>query len=265
MSVLLRPYLPPAITLTTACYRHISDQETKVLIVLFSALVIALDDPKVFDASGSRDLHRRLCNGDFHQIGGSRGVLGMLMDVLSRVDQVYPEFSTSAIISSVLGFVNGCILEGVQIDGVAAHQLDALPFLAYRRSMSGLADAFAYFIWTKADCRDVALYVQAIPTDLVFFSDILSFYKEELAGETGNYVSDRSKACGRSREETLQEIVDETVVLVTRIRGILGDGPVRDAWESFAKGWLTFHLCSPRYRLKELIDCEYVVVDGLGS
>ncbi|TFY57851.1 hypothetical protein EVJ58_g6774 [Rhodofomes roseus] len=271
VSARLRKYLPPAIILTTTCYRHIADHDTKLLIVLFSALVISLDDPEIFDASGCRDLHKRLCNGEFHRVRrGGGGVLGMLMDVLSGMDHAYPAFPSSAIISAVLGFVNGCVLEQMELDSTGtavAHCLDALPFLAYRRSMSGLADAFSYFIWTKMDYPDVARYLQAIP-DISCFqnhaNDVLSFYKEELAGETGNYVSDRARACGKSREATLLEIVDETVMLVTRIRRILGDGPVRDAWESFAEGWLAFHVCSPRYKLRELINCEYVVVGDLG-
>lgn len=94
-------------------------------------------------------------------------------------------------------------------------------------------------------------------------SDVLSFYKEELAGETGNYMSDRARASGKSVQDTLQEVVEETIVIVERIRNILGEGPVRDAWESFASGWIAFHTNSPRYRLKDLIGCEYIIIDGI--
>ncbi|KZT66299.1 terpenoid synthase [Daedalea quercina L-15889] len=268
LSALLKPYLPPAIVLTMTCYSHIADPEARLRIVLFSTLVIALDDPKIFDASGCRDFHRRLCCGQFHRAGELRGdVLARLMEVLSGMWKSYPGFSAGTVFSAVLQFINGCMLE--RMDGIccrAVHPPDALPFITYRRAMSGLADAFSYFIWTKAGSSDIASYIQAIP-DISSFqnhaNDILSFYKEELAGETGNYVSDRAKACGKTREETLQEIVDETVLLVARIRRGLGDGPVRDAWESFARGWLAFHVCSPRYRLRELINCEYVVIESL--
>ena len=93
----------------------------------------------------------------------------------------------------------------------------------------------------------------------------MSFYKEELAGETGNYMSDRARASGKPVEDTLQQVVRETIVIVERIRNILGQGPVRDAWESLASGWIAFHTHSSRYRLKDIIDCEYIIIDGIGQ
>ena len=84
-------------------------------------------------------------------------------------------------------------------------------------------------------------------------SDVLSFYKEELAGETGNYMGDRVRVTHRPTEETFREAIDETIDAVDRIRSILGDGPARDAWESFAGGYLNFHTCNPRYRLDEVL------------
>ena len=95
-------------------------------------------------------------------------------------------------------------------------------------------------------------------------SDVLSFYKEELAGEAGNYMSDRARACGKSAQDTLQEVIDETVATVARVRKLSAEGPPRDAWEPFARGWIAFHMHSPRYRLKGLIDCEYIAMESIG-
>lgn len=78
-------------------------------------------------------------------------------------------------------------------------------------------------------------------------------------------MSDRARASGMSVQDTLQEVVEETITLVERIRNILGKGPARDAWESFARGWIAFHIHSPRYRLKDLIDCEYIIIDDIGQ
>lgn len=91
----------------------------------------------------------------------------------------------------------------------------------------------------------------------MIYSDIFSFYKEELAGETGNYIGDRATVCGKSTSETLHELVGETVDIVERIRSILGEGEARNAWENFAKGYVTFHVYSPRYRLHEVLGDKY--------
>ncbi|KZT12294.1 terpenoid synthase [Laetiporus sulphureus 93-53] len=262
---LLRPYLPPAMILTLTCYDHIKNVDTKVQIALFSTLVIAMDDPSVFNASSSRDFHRRLCAGS---VQGQPDVLGKLTSNLAGMWEHFPPFAASSIFTAALQFVNGCILEQNAVKGAVVDS-DALPFITYRRNMSGLAEAFAYFIWEEAEFPDdVDKYMQAIP-DICWYqnhvNDVLSFYKEELAGETGNYMSDRAIATGKTTLETLQEVIDETVVIVERIRKILGEGKVRDAWEAFARGWIAFHTSSPRYRLRELIPCHYIVVDGLRS
>ncbi|PCH40556.1 terpenoid synthase [Wolfiporia cocos MD-104 SS10] len=256
----LQPYLPPALILTTTCYHHITDIETKVHIALFSTLVIALDDPSILSTQAPDEFHRRLCSGAIQR---ELDILGRLTNNLGEMWGHYPPFAASSIFTSALQFVNGCLLEQCAQKG-AILSSDALPFITYRRNMSGLAEAFAYFIWPKDKFPDVEVYMQAIP-DICWYqnhvNDILSFYKEELAGETGNYMSDRAAASGRTTLETLSEVIDETVVIMQRIRNILGEGEARDAWESFARGWIAFHTSSPRYRLKELIDCEYIIIN----
>lgn len=94
-----------------------------------------------------------------------------------------------------------------------------------------------------------------------FHSDILSFYKEELAGEKGNYMGDRAITTGKPTLETIRDVIDETIIITERIRKILGEGPAREAWESFAKGWISYHTSSARYRLRELIECQYITID----
>lgn len=48
-------------------------------------------------------------------------------------------------------------------------------------------------------------------------------------------------------------MIDEAVAATERVRHILGEGKARDAWESFANGYISVHLLSPRYRLQQLI------------
>ena len=89
-------------------------------------------------------------------------------------------------------------------------------------------------------------------------SDIMSFYKEQLEEDTGNYIYDRAMASKKTMQETIHELIDEVAASVESVRKILGEGKARDAFESFARGYLAFHTCSPRYRLMEIIDCKYM-------
>ena len=157
---LLRPYIPAATILTITCYAHIDDMDTKTQIVLFSALAIAIDDPSVLSSPAVRDFHRNLCLGS---VRDDSGVVSRLMQILSGMWDFYPEFSATSIFTSVSQFVNGCFLEQLSGEAKLAGSSDALPFIAYRRNMSGLAEAFGYFIWDKERFPDVEAYMQAIP------------------------------------------------------------------------------------------------------
>ena len=89
-------------------------------------------------------------------------------------------------------------------------------------------------------------------------SDIASFYKEELAGETENHVSVLAGVHGTTRLEALSHIVDDTVVAHERIQHILegnGDEVAKrtlDAYLAFSRGYIGFHAGAMRYKLKEL-------------
>ncbi|KAI0724978.1 hypothetical protein C8Q72DRAFT_877650 [Fomitopsis betulina] len=190
-----------------------------------------MDDPSVLSTPSVRNFHRRLCLGAAHD---DPGVVGRLLEVLLKKWDFYPDFSSTSIFTSVSQFVNGCLLEQISGDSQLAGSSDAMPFIAYRLNKSGLAEAFAYFIWDKKRFPHVEAYMQAIPGTRIMSkhvlmphsSDVLSFYKEELAGETCNYMSDRARASGKSVQDMLQDVVDETIITVERIRNILGEGPV---------------------------------------
>ena len=90
-------------------------------------------------------------------------------------------------------------------------------------------------------------------------SDILSFYKEELAGEKDNYIHERALATGRPTSIVLQELIDETISAVQRVRYLLRDADALAAWENFAAGYIRVHTDNPRYRLKDILGGEYLL------
>ncbi|KAH9949258.1 hypothetical protein B0H21DRAFT_820260 [Amylocystis lapponica] len=253
----IRPHVITAITLAITAYAHITAIETKLCIVLFTAVILSLDDPAIMDSVASREFHYNVCAGE---LLGDNGLFGQLVKLLRGMWEHYPRYSASAISSSALQFVNMTLLENETKSAVLSGS--ARLFLEHRRTLSATAEAYGCFIWEKTRFPDVTAYMQAIPDTMLlvgYINDILSFYKEEIAGETGNYIRDRASLSSMTALEMLREVIDETVAAMERIRVILGEGPARDAWEGFAAGYINGHTKCLRYRLQEIIGGQYIL------
>jgi hypothetical protein len=89
-----------------------------------------------------------------------------------------------------------------------------------------------------------------------FGSDIFSFYKEEIAEETANFVHERAAVTDKDIYGVLFDLVDEAVAVTRNARDVLVGSKERDAWERFATGYLAFHRHTPRYRLGDILEDE---------
>lgn len=86
------------------------------------------------------------------------------------------------------------------------------------------------------------------------FSDVLSFYKEELAGETANHVSIVARCEGKTKEEVLRRITEDTVACHSRLQKILmNDREASEILDQLFEGYVSFHASLGRYRLEELL------------
>jgi hypothetical protein len=84
-------------------------------------------------------------------------------------------------------------------------------------------------------------------------SDILSFYKEEVAGETTTYLSRVAASRAITRLDALHEAIDQTVQAHHNILESLKlHTEAYDAYVSFFHGYVDFY-ADPRYKLEELM------------
>lgn len=81
----------------------------------------------------------------------------------------------------------------------------------------------------------------------------MSFYKEELAGEKGNFISERGVATNRGTAGALLDTVDEAVAHVANIRSILEGTPELEACEVAMEGYIVWHRLEKRYKLDEVL------------
>jgi hypothetical protein len=90
-------------------------------------------------------------------------------------------------------------------------------------------------------------------SDSPLCSDILSFYKEEIAGDVANYVSHVAASHAITKLDALHEVIDETVQAHHNIlESLKAHSDAYDAYVSFFKGYIMFH-GAPRYKLEEIM------------
>ena len=90
-------------------------------------------------------------------------------------------------------------------------------------------------------------------TDHFNFSDVFSYYKEVVAGETANYVSTVANCRQVSKIEALRILADDIAAASNLAVKMLKNCPeAHEAYLKFAQGYADFHFSSPRYKLEDL-------------
>ncbi|KAJ7617175.1 hypothetical protein FB45DRAFT_756567 [Roridomyces roridus] len=155
--------------------------------------------------------------------------------------------------TAVLDAISATVLESGQDIIEMENRVTARGWPWYMRTKTGLAPGFSCTIFPLAAHPDITAYIKALPDmdkQICFINDILSFYKEELAGEETNYVSLRAKVEGKDPKRVLVEMVEETAVLHQSIGATLdGQREVLAAWAAFQNGYIAWHLSVDRYKL----------------
>ena len=154
----LRPYVITALILTITAYAHISDLQTRVVITLFTTLIIAMDDPAVFSGLTPAEYHQKMCAGVAQQ---EPGLLKEFTRVLQGMWDHYPSFTANTIYASALRFVNASVMES-ECRGETYGQ-ETRPFVEYKRSMTATTEAYACLIWPQAQFPDYRVYFRAVP------------------------------------------------------------------------------------------------------
>jgi len=246
---ILDRYLNIGIVIAMTAYRH-TPCDTQVAIALYTFGCVISDDPVM-----SNEVLREFVPRFFDGRTQLHPILSRLAAVLAILRRQYSTFSGNAIVISTMEFFNAEMFlrdEG----GCQLSEREAPEYVDYMRGKTGIGEAYAAFIWPRALFPETKTYIQAMSYAAQFSfvcNDLMSYYKEAKAGETDNYVALRTATCGQSVVDTLEELANRLVHLDERIKAILGDSPERRTWELFTSGYIEFHLCEPRYLLKDLL------------
>ncbi|KAH9995696.1 isoprenoid synthase domain-containing protein [Xylariaceae sp. FL0662B] len=160
------------------------------------------------------------------------------------------------IVSASLNYVNANIMEGRSDFQCLTPTKGGQSWPWYLREKDGVAEAYAYFTFAKALCPDISCFLEAVP-DLTMYialmNDILSFYKEERAGEKHNYLHNRARYENKDVRRVLKDVITEARDIARRMRLVVeGRQPYAQALDNHILGYISFHTLNDRYRLWEV-------------
>ncbi|KAJ8515776.1 hypothetical protein ONZ45_g6826 [Pleurotus djamor] len=250
-----KPWNVSGATIAFISYGHLECLSTKKYIALYTSLAVYIEDVYKDDPS--------LINGfnqDFIMNRPQKTSVLQAFDICIRESSAYfSPLQANLIVSSTLNFMVSIsvehMIESIQISPSA----DKFP--EFVRGLSGIAFSYAIFIFPRAVPMDA--FMQAIPSMSHYINhtnDVLSFYKEEIAGEASNYISILANNQKISKVKALDGLARSIAVSYSVAVDILSGCPqALEAWEAFATGYVNYHVSYARYRLGDLMEFDRAV------
>ncbi|KAG0699965.1 isoprenoid synthase domain-containing protein [Suillus ampliporus] len=245
----IRPYMIIGVAMINA-YAHLPDRAATMWMCLFTATATCVDD-----MLGENDLvHVYRFNERFASYQPQGNPVLDALDVLLRdVACLYSPPVSDLIVASTLNFVSYIVLDNETKDMQISAQTPFYP--EYSRILSGLVDGYAFAIFPST--LPVREYVQCMPDLRIVVNhtnDILSYYKEEIEGETANYLSLMAASRAITKQDALRELIEKTVQAHHNVLEFLRpQTEAYDAYVSFFNGYFKFHASMGRYKLEEIM------------
>ncbi|ETW80519.1 putative terpene cyclase [Heterobasidion irregulare TC 32-1] len=181
-------------------------------------------------------------------------VLDAAAEVFMSIYEYYDAHAANCIITSALEFLTFSSVE-VKIQELPLVR-EAHRFPWFLRERTGIGAGFAFFMFPKRLGVDIMEYIQVMPDMVVWIdlaNDLLSFYKEEHAGESANYIHTRAFVEEKVPIQVLAEVANDLRSSTSSILATIAQRPkaIR-AWRFYQHGYVYWHLTQDRYKLQDL-------------
>lgn len=132
----------------------------------------------------------------------------------------------------------------------------------FLRRLNGLGHCVGGSIFPKERFDEKELFTEIttaiaqMENWMVFVNDLLSFYKEfDEPRDQTSLVNNYAQCNGIALEEALEIVTNDTIVDSEQLLGVFHnkDPKILHTLRTFLQGYVTWHLCDPRYRLQELL------------
>ncbi|KAG2159168.1 isoprenoid synthase domain-containing protein [Suillus bovinus] len=245
------PYMPVGVAIMSNAYNHLQDRATKIWICLFTVACTCVDDIMIRaeDLVHLYCFNERFANCQPHL----HPVMNMLDELMREVTCHYSAPVSNFIVTSSLDFMTSIILDNETEDMPISPQAPSYP--EFSRMLSGLSVTYGLCIFPST--LPLREYVQCIPDLSIVINhtnDILSYYKEELEGDSVNYLSLMAASRALTKQDALRDLIEKTVQAHHNVLEFLRPRPeAYNAYVRFFDGYIKFHATLKRYKLEELM------------
>jgi len=245
------PYLKNAVYATVASYPHLTDLTIRAFTTAYIALFLPIDDYFADEPAPISEFNSRLIRG----IEQEHPLLEAYANLLRELPKYWDPVMADMMRQSAMTFLTSLVVERQLQDAKLPNVSELARTI---RTMTGTSLIHIMFAFPSRVPPEI--YLIALPQMIAFVehtNDVLSFYKEELAGEDLNYISLRAKINKTTKLEELKNVVNDCLDSLQKIKQLEHDypdvcGPLAPCWP----GYLRFHLSAPRYRLLELLETQ---------
>ncbi|KAJ7662011.1 terpenoid synthase [Mycena polygramma] len=241
-------HLAGGVVMGATGYAHLPNRSTRVLIAIYTACGIYLDDVFHQDIEAVSAFNQRF----FEHAAQADPVLDCFAQVLLELGDHFERVVSNIMVTSTLNAVTALTLEH-KTQGMTMSP-SAIGYPTFSRVMSGASEAYTLFIFPPN--FELPAFLQTLQQAMIFINngnDILSFYKEELDGESVNRVSFLAAQSGKPKQVILRELVGDAVKAHNNVLTVLAPHPEALAsFRAFVAGYIGFHASATRYRLDEL-------------
>ncbi|KAI0770509.1 terpenoid synthase [Fomes fomentarius] len=249
---ILAKFAETACDYTETGYGHLSPVHQH-FVALYTAIILYIDDIGEQHLDALKQFASRLTCGEKQLCPA----LDALVHLLRQAHELWTDVGADAIIAGTLDTVTAMYIENTTRDMEIKPKATLYPY--YLRTRSGICPPYIHFIFMKHWRPTTESYLQMLPyMERWVVGANLSFYKEELAGETKNYIHMCAAAEQVTPADALRALANEVLNHTHTIKTLAGeDIELASLWEQYVQRVLEFHINARRYRLSEL-DLEAV-------
>ncbi|KAJ4155071.1 hypothetical protein LMH87_000337 [Akanthomyces muscarius] len=181
----------------------------------------------------------------------------MVNEQFPQVLSHYGPYCGLNMVRSTMDFFQGCWIEQHNFMGFPG----SYDYPNFLRRMNGLGHCVGGSMFPKERFDETELFkeitaaISQMENWMVFVNDLLSFYKEfDEPRDQTSLVNNYAQCNEISLEKALKRVTDDTITDSQQLISVFKDKDAKmmHTLRTFFQGYVTWHLCDPRYRLQEL-------------